>query len=305
MSEKIRVGVAFHSPFYAPLFVAHRLGSFREEGLDATIMVPPPGGTVDLLESGQAELILSGVMRTFILADRGAARHIAIAEVNSRDGFFIVAREPVRQFAWRDLEGKRLALFGLAPTPWMCLQTALREQGADPAKIHVLERLDVAQGIEALRSGRADYLQTGQPTAEELIADGVAHPASPQAPIVGHVPYSSFIVTDDVRKTRPDLCLAAVRALTRALRWIAGQDGAAVADLIAPAFAETRPEILRRAVTQLKAQGIWSDGPRQRRGPFDRLGTMLVAGGLIRTAAPYEALNDDTFADAAAKSPGG
>lgn len=300
--KPIRVGVAFHSPFYTPLFVAHRLGSFREEGLDATIAVPPPGGTVDLLEAGRADLILSGVMRTFILADRGAAKHIAIAEVNSRDGFFIVSRQPAPSFTWRDLEGRRLALFGLAPTPWMCLQTALREQGADPAKVQVLEKLDVTQGIEALRSGKADYLQTGQPTAEELIADGVAHLASPQAPVVGHVPYSSFIVTDEARRKRPDMCLAAVRALTRALRWIKGQDGAAIADLIAPTFPETRPDVLRRAVTQLKAQGIWSDGPRQEREPFDRLGRMLVAGGLIRTAAKYETLNDDSFAEAAASS---
>jgi NitT/TauT family transport system substrate-binding protein len=299
-----RVGVAFHSPFYTPVFVAHRLGSFREEGLDASLTVPAPGGTVDLLESGKADLILSGVMRSFILAERERRHLIAIAEVNSRDGFFILSRTPVSDFRWRDLEGKRLALFGLAPTPWMCLQTALREQGADPAKIHTMPGLDVTQGVEALRSGKADFLQTGQPTAEELIEDGVAHLASPQAPIVRHVPYSSFIVTDATRRTRPDFCAAAVRALRRAFRWIAAQDGNAIADLIAPEFPETRPEILRKAVTRLKAVGIWSQGPRQDRAAFDRLGRMLVAGGLIKQAEPYEALNDDTFAEAAVKAVG-
>jgi hypothetical protein len=58
-----------------------------------------------------------------------------------------LSRTPTPNVSW-DLEGKRLALFGLAPTPWMCLQTAMREQGAGPAKAHVLERLDVGQGIE-------------------------------------------------------------------------------------------------------------------------------------------------------------
>lgn len=299
---KISVGVAFHSPFYTPLFVADRLGSFREEGLEATITVPPPGGTVELLQRGVADLVLSGVMRTFVLADRGGTNLIAVAEVNSRDGFFIVSRTPAPRFAWRDLEGKRLALFGLAPTPWMCLQTALREQGADPTKVEALEKLDVAQGIEALQTGRADYLQAGQPTAEELVADGIAHPVSPQAPIVGHVPYSSFIVTDETRRARPDLCAAAVRALTRALRWIADHDGAAVADLVAPEFPETRPEVLRRAVTRLKAEDVWSGGPRQPRAAFERLGRMLVSGGLIHRAAAYETLVDDSFAAAAERS---
>jgi NitT/TauT family transport system substrate-binding protein len=297
--RRITIGVAFQSPFYAPLFVAHRMGAFRDEGLDVAIVVPPPGGTIDMLEKGQAPLVLSGVMRSFVLADRGGQSLVAIAEVNSRDGFFIVSRTPAPNFTWRDLEGRTLALFGLAPTPWMCLQTAMREQGGDPVKIKALPGLDPAQGIEALRSGRADYLQTGQPTAEELIRDRVAHLAAAQAPIVGHVPYSSFVVTDETRRRDRELCAAAVRALTRALRWIAARDGGEVAGLIAPDFPETRPEVLAAAVTALRNVGIWSDGPRQDREAFDRLGRMLVAGGLIRTAAKYDVLVDDTFAEAA------
>ena len=121
---RIRVGVAFHSPFYTPLFVTDRLGYFRDEGLQATITVPPPGGTIDMLLDGRADLGLSGVMPSLILADRGGPKLIAIAEVNSRDGFFILSREPAPQFSWPDLEGKRLALFGLAPTPWIA--------GSDP-----------------------------------------------------------------------------------------------------------------------------------------------------------------------------
>jgi ABC-type nitrate/sulfonate/bicarbonate transport system substrate-binding protein len=246
--------------------------------------------------------VLSGVMRSFVLADRGGQDLVAIAEVNSRDGFFVVSRAPVANFAWRDLEGKTLALFGLAPTPWMCLQTALREQGGDPTKVRALPGLDPAQGIEALRTGRADYLQTGQPTAEELVRDRIGYLAAPQAPIVGHVPYSSFLVTDTTRRRDAELCAAAVRALTRALRWIAARDGTAIAGLIAPDFPDVPPATLGRAIGALKSVGIWSDGPHQDREAFDRLGRMLVAGGLIRTAAKYDVLVDDSFAAAAVES---
>jgi NitT/TauT family transport system substrate-binding protein len=301
---RITIGVAFHSPFYSPLFVARRMGAFRDEGLDVTVVVPPPGGTIDMLEKGQAPLVLSGVMRSFVLADRGGQNLIAIAEVNSRDGFFILSRTPAPNFAWRDLEDKTLALFGLAPTPWMCLQTAVREQGGDPSRIRALPGLDIPQGVAALKEGRADFLQAGQPTAAELIRDRVAHLAGAQAPIVGHVPYSSFVVTDETRRRQPELCAAAVRALARALAWIAAHDGAAIAGLIAPEFPETRTETLAEAVTALKDVGIWSDGPRQDREAFDRLGRMLVAGGLIRTAAKYDVLVDDSFAEAAVRAAG-
>ena len=296
---RLAIGVAFHSPFYAPLFVAQHLGHFVEEGLDVTITAPPPGGTVDLLESGRADLILSGVMRTFILADQGRPHHVAIAEVNSRDGFFLLSRKPEPNFSLRDLEGKRLALFGLAPTPWMCLKTAMREQGADPAKVQVLEKLDPDQGMEALRSGRADYLQTGQPVAEQLILGGAAWLAAPQAPVVGHVPYSSFIVTDQTRRMRPELCAAAVLALTRSLVWIREHDGDAIAGALAQAFPDTPERVMSRAVQRMKDLELWSDGPRQDAGAFNRLGKILADGGLIGRAAPYTQLNDDSFAEQA------
>jgi NitT/TauT family transport system substrate-binding protein len=305
-SERARIVVAFHLPFYTPLWVAERRGAFREEGLDVTIVTPPPGKTVDMIMSGEADLALSGVMRSFILADRPEPRHlVAIAEVNSRDGFFILSRERADGFRWSDLAGKRLALFGLAPTPWMCLQDVMRRNGVDPGTITLLHGLGVAEGIAALRDGGADYLQTGQPMAEELLEDGVAHLAAAQAPGVGHVPYSSFIVTPEVRRTRPDLCEKAVRALARALRWMAGQGGGAIADLIAPEFPDTRPAILHQVVGRYHAAGTWSDGPRQKREAFERLGAMLAAGGLIARAASYDALVDDTFAEAATRAVGG
>jgi NitT/TauT family transport system substrate-binding protein len=301
--QPIRIAVAFHSPFYTPLFVAHRLGYFRDENLDATITAPPPGGTIDMLLDGSADLVLSGVMRSFILADTGGPRLIAIAEVNSRDGFFLLSKSvpssepPAPDFSLRDLEGKRLALFGLAPTPWMCLKTAMREAGGDPAKVQVLEKLDPDQGIAALTSGTADYLQTGQPVAEQLILDGVAHLATPQAPAVGHVPYSSFIVTDETRPKRPELCAAALRALTRSFVWIHQHDGDAIAAALSQAFPDTREFVMSRAVRRMKDLGLWADGPRQDRAAFDRLGQILVDGGLIRRAASYDELNDDTFAE--------
>ena len=48
---RLAIGVAFHSPFYAPLFVAQHLGHFVDEGLDVTITAPPPGGGAVIVAS--------------------------------------------------------------------------------------------------------------------------------------------------------------------------------------------------------------------------------------------------------------
>jgi len=301
VSENLRMVVAFHLPFYAPVWVAERIGAFADEGLDVTFSIPTPGHAPDTLEQGDADIAFGGVMRSYVQADRGMAKpHLAIAEINSRDGFFLLSRQPVPDFTWGHLAGKRLALFALAPTPWMCLQGVLREHGLDPADVTAVPGLGVAEGMAALQNGEVDFLQTALPMALHLIDAGQGYLAAAQAPDVGHVPYSSLIVTPDFRRERPDLCAKSVRAVTRALRWMAGQTAGTIAGLVASEFAEFRPEHVGRAIAMLHAAGTWAGGPRQDRAAYERLGRFLVAGGLIRTAAPYEALVDDSFAVAAA-----
>lgn len=39
-NEPLRMLTAFHSPFYAPVYTARRLGLFAEEGLGVTIAAP-------------------------------------------------------------------------------------------------------------------------------------------------------------------------------------------------------------------------------------------------------------------------
>jgi NitT/TauT family transport system substrate-binding protein len=300
MPERVRIITAFHLPFYTPIWVAERLGAFRDEGLDVSIATPAPGQSPAALESGEADVSLGGVMRSHILADSPTPRYlVAIAEVNSRDGFFVLSRQPVEQFTWADMVGKRLALFSLAPTPWMCLQGVLRGQSIDPASVEVVAGLGVIEGIEALLRGDVDFLQTSQPMAAELIETGQAYLARAQAADVGHVPYSSLIVTEAYRRDHPDLCGAVVRAAARAMTWMKTQPSYAVADLIADEFSDIPPGRLRTVIDTYMSAGTWSDGPRQTREAYDRLGRYLVDGGLISRAAPYERLVDDSFAEQA------
>ena len=66
----------FHTPFYAPLAAGVTLGHFAAEGLDVTMMPAAAfgKGTVQALLDGDIEITLSGLMRSFDLADRRAAR---------------------------------------------------------------------------------------------------------------------------------------------------------------------------------------------------------------------------------------
>jgi ABC-type nitrate/sulfonate/bicarbonate transport system substrate-binding protein len=69
----VKVVQAFHSIFYAPLSVAVHGGHFRAEGLEVEPAGALGGGTVDALLNGDADVSLSGIMRSFDLRDHGSS----------------------------------------------------------------------------------------------------------------------------------------------------------------------------------------------------------------------------------------
>src|SRR5262249_61209647 len=114
----LRVVVAFHSIFYAPLPGAIRGGHFAAGAVAVDPETPAlAAGTVDALLSGVADVSLSGIMRSFQLVDRGGARLVHFAAVNDRNGFFLLSREPRPRFAWPGVIRPALISFRGAPAP--------------------------------------------------------------------------------------------------------------------------------------------------------------------------------------------
>jgi NitT/TauT family transport system substrate-binding protein len=298
MSRPLRVVTAFPAPFYAPVNAAVRLGAFADEGLDVHLWSPAPGQTPGMLLRGEADVAVSGVMRCHVLADQSPpVSLLTIAEVNSRDGFYLLTRRPADGFRWDDLAGKRLALFTEAPTPWMCLQDVLRRHGVAPGSVAIRSGLPGPLAVEALLAGEVDFLQTGQPTAEQLLVDGNAHLAAAMADTVGPLPYSSFLVSPAFRQRESDLCARAVRGLARAQRWMVNSRPADIASLIAPDFPDIARPVLTRVVDRFQSAGTWPAHPHQPRAPYERMGQILVDGGLVGRAARFEDVCDNSFAD--------
>ena len=288
----------FHSIFYAPQFVALHGGHFAEAGLDVAVVTAGPGRTTTgALIDGHAEIALGGIMRSLDIADRGGPFLVHFAEVNQRNGFFLLSREPRPRFAWTDLIGRTVISFAEAPTPWQCMLTVLRRHGIDPARVRIERTLPLAEALAAFRSGHGDFFETGQPFTEELLADGTAHLAVSMGDATGPVPFSSYMTTERFLRDERDVVQRFTRALYRAQRWMAGADPKQVAELITPAFADIAPEIRRRAVVRYVAQSTWSREPIIRRGGYEYLETILLDGGFITRRHRYEDLIDTTVAE--------
>ena len=287
----------FHSVFYAPQSVAIGLGHFADEGLDVRVLTAGHGrSSVDALLDGTSRICLGGIMRSLDVADRTGRFLPHFAEVNSRDGFFLLAREARPHFAWSDLVGRTVVSFAEAPTPWQCMLTVLRREGVDPGRVTIVRDLPVAEAVAAFRAGRCDFLEQGQPVVERLLKEGAAHLVASMGDATGPVPFSSYMTTPEFLTKEPEVLLAFTRALYRTQQWMAAHSGAEIAEVIAPAFPDIEPDIRTRAVERYYRQGTWARDPVIRRESFDYLQDILFTGGFITRRHRYEDLIDTSVA---------
>jgi len=303
--RRLRVIQPFHSLFYAPHFVAVHLGCFTDEGIEVTTLTAGDGVTpTGALLDGTVEVALGGVMRSLDLADRGGPFLVHFAEVNSRNGFFLLSREPRPDFAWSDLVGRTVISFAEAPTPWQCLLTVLRENGVDPLRVRIERTLPVREAIAAFRAGHGDFLETGQPATEALLGEGAAHLVASMGTATGPVPFSSYMTTTRRLVDEREVLGGFTRALYRAQRWLARAGAAEVADLVAPAFADVAPEMRHRALARYLAQDTWARDPILRQPGYERLQQILLDGGFIKRRHRYEDLVDVSIARLVVETPG-
>jgi NitT/TauT family transport system substrate-binding protein len=293
---RLRLGVTFHSVFYAPYYVAERRGLFDREGLEVQADTLGDGRLVLAGQArGELDVGLGGIMRSLVSHDQGAGEApLHFARVNDRDGFFLLGRSAA--FDWPDLLGKRLIVFSEAPTPWHVLRALLLDRGLDPDRVEVVAWLPADRAAAAFRRGEADFLETPAHVAETLVAERTAVIVREMAREAGPLPYSSYSAHRSVLRDQADAVRALIRAHLAALAWMRGVSGAEIWDTIAPAFPEAEDAaIYQRAVERYHRLGVWSSDATLPRASFDRLADLLQRGGLIRRVAPYEACCDDSL----------
>jgi NitT/TauT family transport system substrate-binding protein len=296
---RVSVVEPFRSIFYAPQWVALHGGHFAEEGLDVAVRTSGGGtSTTRALIEGTADISLGGIMRSLDLADRGGRRLPHFAEVNSRNGFFLLARQPWPAFQWSALAGRTVISFAEAPTPHCCMLHVLRRHGVDPAAVTFVRDLYGPEAARAFRSGRADFLEAGQPTTEQLLDEG-AHLVASLGEATGPLCFSSYMATPERLRRDADLLTRFTRGLYRAQRWMATHDAAAIAGVIAPAFPEVPQRLQARVVDRYLRQGTWARAPLISPAGFEHLQEILLGAGFIRRRHRFGDLVDTEIARAA------
>jgi NitT/TauT family transport system substrate-binding protein len=295
----ITVQETLRGAFYAPFYVALARGAYAEEGVEVRFQsaAAPGRAALDVME-GATDVSWGGPMRVaHAYQTVPGCDLVSFAEIVGRDPFLLIGREPRPGFAMRDLVGFRVGSVSEVPTPWLCLQEDLRRAGVDPAHLSRVADRSMAENAEALRRGTLDVIQVFEPFASTLLADGIAH-LWYAAANRGLTSYTTFYTRRSLLQARRDELHRMVRAIHRALKWVAEADEAAIAAAVRPFFPEVPAEILALSYARYKALGIWNRDPRMQREGYDRLLAGLVSGGFVSPGTPFERAVDNSLAEA-------
>jgi NitT/TauT family transport system substrate-binding protein len=288
----------FRNLFYTPIYVAVAGGFLYAEGLNVQFSTVPDGhSAIEVLRSGAADIAQTGVSRTLMELDAGrddAPLHIA--EINQRDGFFLLGHSSVVDWGWGNLENATLIPVGFTPVPWMPLRTALLKNGVGLESVTLIEGLSADGAIDRFLEGGADYIQLPHPQAQMLIEDGSAHLVTAIGPELGYLCYSSFAAAPSYLDSRPDIVQRFVDGFGNALRWLSRTDVETVARRVAPFFPDLPEGLLRAAIDQYRDQATWPKDPTIGEDGFTNMRDMLIDGGLVTGSHAYDRVVRPEFA---------
>jgi NitT/TauT family transport system substrate-binding protein len=293
---KIRLAENFRAVFYTPFYATHALGFYAREGVEVDLRNSSvPGDAVSALHEGSIDVTWAGPMRVMKARDQDAnSQLVCFCEVVARDPFFLVGRGHSARFNLADLQRLRFAAVSEVPTPWLCLQHDLREQGIDPDSLVRAPDRPMAENLEALRGGQLDVAQVFEPYASMALrerAGDILYAASARGPTV----YTTFITTRDNIERHRTAFAAMTRAIAHMQNWLAEHGADELAEITAPFFPHIDHDIFRDSLRRYRAAGVWSRAPAVSRAGFARLSESLVSGRFITHMAAYEDCVDQTL----------
>ncbi len=285
----IKLAENFRAVFYAPFYATHALGFYAREGVEVELLSSPaPAAAVSGLYDGTIDITWGGPMRVMKARDDDKnSPLVCFCEVAGRDPFFLVGRSELQGFRLADLPKLRLATVSEVPTPWLCLQHDLREQGIDPDRLARVTDRTMADNLAALRGGQLDVVQLFEPYASIALLAGVGeilYAASARGPTV----YTTFLATRSSIARNRAAFAAMTRAIFRMQDWLAEHGADALAQVTAPFYPDVAPDVLARSLQRYRDAALWSRQTAVSRTGFARLAASLQSGGFISSNPVYE-----------------
>ncbi|WP_455198735.1 ABC transporter substrate-binding protein [Kaarinaea lacus] len=286
---KINIMALRHSAFYSPLLMTMAGGYLREEGLEPDYSVATPDKTVpDSLRNGNCHVAQSAVATSFAELEQGKTVDIVhFAQINARDGFFIAARKPDKDFAWEKLIGREVLVDHFFQ-PKAMLNFALDKHGISMNDLKVIDAGNVDEIEKAFRDGRGEYVHLQGPVPQQMEKEGVGYVVASVGSAFGPVAFSSLCATREWCES--DLATAFMKAYKKSLDFVIHSDASEIAkqEKMAGFFPEIDEDVLASTIQSYKALGCWETDPEISVSAYETLLDVFLLSGDISRRYPYD-----------------
>ncbi len=224
---------AAHSIFSLPVTVAQREGLFRREGLNASIVIPVPGGSdkmIAALDDNWADV--THIATPFLIrAALAGSDAVAIDAEFKNPIYSLVAKPEIASIA--GLKGKLIGLADAAGTITISMRKLLAAHGLKAGDYAVKVEEGTPARFACLRRGECDAVVLGQPQDLQAIAAGFRLLGRSNEAVPDFL-YTVTAVRRSFAQTHQDALVRFVRGMAAAFSFIrAPENRARVVALIA------------------------------------------------------------------------
>lgn len=302
--KKVTLNEVAHSIFYAPQYAAIELGYFTDEGIDLELVTGfGADKTSAAVLSGEADIGFMG-SESSIYIYNGDSDDLLVnfAQLTQRAGNFLVAREPVNDFSWKDLKGKEVLGGRKGGMPQMVFEYILKKQGLDPsADLSIDQSIDFGSTAAAFSGGKGDFTVEFEPSATALEQEKAGYVVASLGEASGYVPYTAYSAKSSYMEEHPEIIQSFTNALQKGMDYVNSHTPEEIAKVIQPQFSETDLATITAIVTRYYDQKTWKDNLIFEEESFLLLEDILDEAGELNGWAPYEELVNTEFAEKAAE----
>lgn len=293
----MRVAEVTHSVFYAPQYVAHSLGYFKDENLDVEIILTAGADKVTAaVLSNDVNIGFCGSEATIYVYNEGEKNYLVnFAGLTKRDGSFLVSRTKEDNFSVKDLVGKHVLGGRKNGMPEMTLEWALKENDVEPNSVNIDTSVAFSAMAGAFIGGTGDYVTLFEPQALQLEKQGYGYVVASVGELGGIVPYTVYNARKSYIENNPDVIKGFTKAIQKGLDFVHNRTEEEIAKVIIDYFPDTSMEDLIKIIKRYKDSDSWYKTIYIEKSDFEHVKEIMKSAGALEKDAPYDKLVDTSF----------
>jgi NitT/TauT family transport system substrate-binding protein len=306
VSQEVKLNEVLRSLFYAPQYVAIRIGAFEQEGLKLVGPKTTWGSQAALTEvvSGNSNVALLGPEAAALTQEASPDRRLVnFAQLTNGDGSFILSKTPIANFTMADLKGKTIVTSGKGSTPALVLVHLAKKAGLDPnGDVTIRNIPQSANIIPSYLEPNTHFAQAFEPMVVQAVAEKRGHRVASIGALLGPMPYTAFMASASYIERNPAAVQAFTNAVYKGLIWTDTHSAQEIAELIAADFKAIPVETIEAVIGEYKKVKIWASDPLLSPQGMDQMVGLMVEGGILKQPVPYNQIVNPTFAQKAIQS---